>query len=173
MFAESAKLHATRALVPYVHSCLTCLVPYVPLCPVTYLLLCPTCLALYRLSCLTCLVSYVPFCLACFVPYVLSCLTCLRYFYTSSVLWFAFSRDACVSCHTSSFARHPSLTSGVSRLTYSYSSDVSQLYLSYLSFLQPGLRLIIVICHFLKKERHYNGFSYERYKSPESINLAT
>ena len=173
MFAESAKLHATRALVPYVHSCLTCLVPYVPLCPVTYLLLCPTCLALYRLSCLTCLLSYVPFCLACFVPYVLSCLTCLRYFYTSSVLWFAFSRDACVSCHTSSFARHPSLASGVSSLTYSYSSDISQLYLSYLSFLQPGLRLIIVICHFLKKERHYNGFSYERYKSPESVNLTT
>ena len=124
---ESAKLRATRALVPcvlralralvthaprdlravvpYVLSSLMCLVPYVPsLSHVSRALRAPVllCLVPYVSSCLTCLVPYVLSRLTCLVPYVLSC------------------RAARASCRTYYFTLNPSIAAGVSSLTYSY-----------------------------------------------------
>ena len=145
--------------MPYVLSYPTCLVPYV--------LSCSTCLVLNVLSCLTRLVPYV---LSCLVPYMFPCLTCLVPYvprakrapvsHESYVLLYLTCLVPCVftGClapnSTCSFAPRPSFASGVSSLTCIYTSHVLQLWclvplvlllISYLSFLQSGLRLIIVI----------------------------
>ena len=134
-FFESAKLLALRALLPHV-------------------LQCPTCLACSRALCPTCLVPYVLSCVTFLVPYVFSCLTCFAYSCTSSVLCLTCSRSARALNSMCSYAPRPSLTSGVSSLTCSYASHVLKLsclvpfvllVLQLSEFLQPGLRLIIVI----------------------------
>ena len=104
------------------------------------------------------------------VPYVLSCLTCLTYSCISHVLCFVLSRVAWASCLTCFFAPHPSLASGISSLTYSYTSHVSWLScLVVLVLLMLELfeiftsRVEVNHCDmlFLIKERLHNSFSHK------------
>ena len=128
---KSAKLGATRAIVPYVHHALRAfvshvprvlraLVPYMPralraLVSRALRASVPQVPLLIRL-----LVLDVPHALSVLVPYVLSCFTCIVYSCTSRVLRLAFSCAARASCRTRSFAPHLSLASDVSSLTYLY-----------------------------------------------------
>ena len=151
---------ALRALVPYVLSCLTCLVPYV--------LSCLTCLVPYLLSCLTCLVPYVlscPTCLTCLVPYVpcalrASCHSVLVS-QVSYVLLYLTSLVPCVFSGISCFELYVLLSSSSLTCFRSFKPKNALIHLmscsfhalcllcflcfSYLYFLQPGLRSIIVI----------------------------
>ena len=116
--------------------------PLEPITLVSYVPLALRALVLHVLRNLRVLVSYVLSCLARFVPYLLPFLTCL----VSYVLaWFVRSAISCLTCLMFSS------TSRVFCLTLSRAARASCFcYLNYLSFLQPGLRLIILICHFLK-----------------------
>ena len=112
--SESAKLRATRALVPYVSrvscalwltcscalraflfhvprayvfSCLTCSRALRASCPACSRVSCSSCQACpcaWRASCLTCLVPYMLLCLTCVVSYVLFYFICLMYCVFSS-----------------------------------------------------------------------------------------
>ena len=105
--------------VSYVLSCFRCLVPYV--------FLCLTCLVPYVLSYLKYLLPYVPhvsrvLCLTCLASCLILCLTCLTYSCTSLILYLACSQVARTSNSTCSCGSCPSLSSGVSSLTCSYTS---------------------------------------------------
>ena len=119
------------------------LVPYVPLAL--------RALVLHVLRNLRVLVSYMLSCLACFVPYLLPCLTCLVFYVLT---WFVRSAISCLTCFMFSSLFFFFLFSSTSRVfcrAFSRAARASCFcYLNYLSFLQPGLRLIILICHFLK-----------------------
>ena len=117
---KSAKLGATRAIVPYVPHALRAFVSHVPralraLVSRALRASVPQVPLLIRL-----LVLDVPHALSVLVPYVLSCFTCIVYSCTSRVLRLAFSYAARASCRTRSFAPHLSLASDVSSLTYLY-----------------------------------------------------
>ena len=143
----------TRSLlnyVPYVLSCSTCLVPCV--------LLCPTCLVPSMLSCLTCsraVHALVPTCPTCLLPYVFSCLTCL------TVLLYLTCFVPCVFSGFSCLVHYVLLCSSYLTCFRCFKPNMLLMHLiscsfhafcllrfwcfSYLSFLKPGLRLIIVI----------------------------
>ena len=93
---ESAKLPATRPLLPYVLSCLT--------------FYCTS-----HASFLTCYHALLASCLTWFIPYVLLYLKCLVP---------CVSRAARATCRACSFTLHSSFTSAVSGLTHSYASNV-------------------------------------------------
>ena len=159
---------ALRPLVPYV---LSCLVPYVlsclmcPKCCRASRASCAMCCRASRVSCPTCsralhgsrptyIFSLRALCLTCLVPNVLSCFACLTCCCTSRVLCLAYSRAAHASNSMCSCPPRPSLASGVSSRTCSYACHFCSFHalcllyfccVSYLNFLQSGLRLIIVI----------------------------
>ena len=156
-------LSCPTCLMLCVLSCFKCLMPYMLwclVCLVHYLLPCLTCSVSFVLSFFTCLVPYVLSCLTCLVPYVLSCFTCLTHSCTSRVFCLAFSRDACASCRVCSFTPMPHLLQVFqpehTHIHLMFSSFhvlwlLCSCCLSYLNFLQPELRLIIVICHFYNR----------------------
>ena len=169
--SKSAKLRATRVLVPYVYRTVSAPLPHV-LCAIrAFIISVPRALRalLSRVSCaLRVPVSHVSRALSTLMPYVFSCLTCHNCSCTSPVLYLAFSCATCTLYRTCCFAPPPSLASGVSSLTYSYASHVS-----YLSCLVTLVLLILEplelftawakVNHcnmsFSRKKRHYKRFS--------------
>ena len=114
---------SSRAFMPCVHRLLGALVPHVP------------------------------------CPYSLSCLTCLTYSFTSRVLCLAWSCAARVSCPLCSCTLILQLLK-MFQVWHAHAHVMSHIFhvlcllwfwcLNYSSFLQLGLRLVIVIYHFIK-----------------------